>query len=255
MVFIYSTPHFSTMVFMKEFIIQMSYPFCIPFLENYHVRFMYMRSMEGIIVMGVIPALFYIVLVTSIVKTWYDGVVPLILYAMHRFLIAVKYASMHPVEYQRFMRMYNPDLILRLQSQAQILSAWVGGRDEVLEFEVDGTCSKLGLDADSATFRFREKKCKNRLKRLVKYVGMDPKEVVQKYSNKELNTVEHCISLRNLAVAMLRCTKLNTYYRDVSYKLNAVLTMAVTVAVPLRFLENKVSEDQMVRHIHPTQFK
>ena len=224
-------PNFDSLVLLKEFIINVSYPWCLPLINNRDLRFTFTHNfIWGWVYTVVAPLLAWIMVILKILYG-YDGfVLPILLYCLHRFLIALKYATFTRAEYRRLLHTKNNELINLLQSQAQMLSSWVAVRDDVLDFDIEQTCKALGFNPDESYFTLSTMKEKREFSKWYKECGVKPSNAIERKLNVEKGTYYFRTSVRSVAIAMIRSTKNAEYSRGTNESFNRIVNCAVILA-------------------------
>jgi hypothetical protein len=80
-------------------------------------------------------------------------IIPLLFFIVHRTTVALKYATMSPTEYARFMNCKDPEQIECYNSQLQLLSGWLSLNELVLYFELSAASSRIGVKINQIFLR------------------------------------------------------------------------------------------------------
>ena len=218
-------PYFSLFVFFKELFINLTNPFCIPFLENSVIRFSFAwGSWRGITYNYVSNLLFWYIIMESLVGLFRGGngehyfnhmSLPFLCFLGHRLLIALKYATLHPTEYNRLMGIFDVNLCVLLQTQAQLLTGYIKSDPTVLNFDIKSTCYDLAVNPDDMCFRFHSIEHKKMLVRFLRSVNINHKDVVERHYNRRTASYEYAVTLRTFIIAVSRAGQNNKANYDV----------------------------------------
>ena len=79
--------------------------------------------------------------------------IPIVMMAARLVAIAIKYATLTPVELKRFMDAEDPADATKYMNQMQLLSGFLLLRDDVMERELQTAAERHGLDLDTLAFK------------------------------------------------------------------------------------------------------
>ena len=114
---------------MKEFIMHLVHPLFIcvdPIMHGYYNRnpyYFFLIHGIGPLIVLLIIASYQAGSVTAIDRT--EWLLPFLCFVLHRSSVSLKYASLHPTEYQK-LRLAPVEESLQYQQQLQILQGWLG---------------------------------------------------------------------------------------------------------------------------------
>ena len=153
------TCHFNIGVFFKQFLIHLS-PIPLPFaLLLGSARNQDFLSFDiALIILNHISGLIFLVMWISsfvLANKGYDTngafYIPLFYYVLHRFQIAVKYASLSHTEYKKFMTT-TYDKAKQYRDQLMLQRGWFDRNPISLEFEMAGAAMRCGIDVVNLNF-------------------------------------------------------------------------------------------------------
>jgi hypothetical protein len=78
--------------------------------------------------------------------------IPLIYFLQHKLVVALKYASLSPSEYQRYMSVHDIKTLQIYQKQLQLVYAWLFRDESVLEFELAAAALRVGIKISDVHF-------------------------------------------------------------------------------------------------------
>jgi len=78
--------------------------------------------------------------------------VPFLLGLSRVILIAIKYSSLSKNERQKFFNEKDKDTVTRWMMQTQLITGWLGMRDDIIQAELRGAAARLSLDLDALYF-------------------------------------------------------------------------------------------------------
>jgi len=208
---------------LKEFIIQISFPFCllIPNVNSTY-RFKWGLHLDLSLLYSVVAplAFVYMVILGCILNlSFYLAAGTFIL---HRLLISLKYATMADDEYDKLAYTKNLSLLARYQSQQQVMSGWIILLEEVIEWDIVETSRSIGLDPDETWFEIPKEK-RREWRQWLRAVGMNPKTVLRKRYDYLADSYVTLLSVRDMALAILFSTKENDYYRSLNTMIHSVV--------------------------------
>lgn len=140
--------HFS--VFFYQFISHLLLPlmFFLPNLAAQGIRCTSKHILSTILN----PIIFYAMIIAFLFCTpndkdllGYSIIIPLLFFIVHRTTVALKYATLSPTEYSRFMSCKDVDLLDCYINQMQLLCGWACLDSMVLYFELSAASSRVGV--------------------------------------------------------------------------------------------------------------
>jgi hypothetical protein len=138
-------------IFFKQFFMHIFFPALLFFSENPTAQGV-RRDFPSIWWTCISPLLVYIMIGSYFSLSDSDQnvlgqalFIPLMLYAVHRIIIALKYASLSVTEYDRFMKCKDPATIKQFNSQIHLDTGWVGLDLNVLFFEIGAASARIGI--------------------------------------------------------------------------------------------------------------
>ena len=106
------------------------------------------------------PIFFYVMIVAFIYcnqtdreLVGYSVVIPILFFFVHRTTVALKYATLSPTEYARFMSCHDQALIDCYKNQMELLAGWATMDNSVLYFELCAASSRVGVKINQLYLR------------------------------------------------------------------------------------------------------
>jgi hypothetical protein len=127
-----------------------------PFMVNYHGQ-INLKSAFNNFGSWVSPIMAWLMIASYIAEKNRPEVngaflIPLVYFLQHRFVIAMKYASMSRTEYKRFIECTNPKLCEFYLFQVQLLQGWYMGNPRVYRFELASASARIGARINDVNF-------------------------------------------------------------------------------------------------------
>jgi len=139
--------HFSVEVFLKEFLLQSTFPLCAFWSNNVARQY---TAPKTLLYTAQGPFLLVMIVIYAVYGERYtiQGAfwVPFSAFLLHKALIAVRYASLSETEYATYIEATDPKLIALYRAQTELISGWLMRFPGVLEFEVVASAIRVGLN-------------------------------------------------------------------------------------------------------------
>ena len=150
---------FHLSVFLKQWIAHLFIPFLL-FIPNYYAQGLRARQAYYVWCSIIHPLLVYGMLIAFACCSpndqellGYTALIPLLFFIVHRTMVALKYATLSPTEYNRLMQCTDKTVLDSYMSQLQLLTGWGPLDDNVLYFELCAASSRIGVKINSLTLR------------------------------------------------------------------------------------------------------
>ena len=242
-------PYFDTSIFLKELAINLFFPFSLVFLSNWASRFGWtLTNFRGFIYTVVIQIAFFVLIAGGFIMNQ-EAAISVLFIFMHRCLVALKYASLHPAEYEELTSSTNLDLIVLYNMQIQMLTGWVGLRCDVLNHEIDMACIDCGVDSEATFFVLRGKQKEN-FARFFDFIGLGPyRKMVESRWDGATNTTVDMLSVRAMTLAIIKSTVTADYYAVWSKRVNMVISIGLGI-LPFFFMHGHDYDNSDTRPIY-----
>ena len=120
--------HFDWAVFFEEFLINSLYPFTCWVNPYMHSWYDFSSFMKVLLTHGTAIMLIMLIVGTYMAGNIDDGeyVLPLVMYLLHKIVVALKYASLFPEEYSKLKSARDNATVQSYQQQVQMIASWLG---------------------------------------------------------------------------------------------------------------------------------
>ena len=146
---------FSLYIFVKQFFIQLLFPFFICFTNISNTGFGLRKPFE--ILHYLLPISLYLICFVCIyslgLNIYSSGSlwITVMFYTLQKFQIAIKYACLSENEYNKFMKAsYETSLIYN--QQMMLISGWLHRSQSVIDFELSAAALRCGIELSSLYF-------------------------------------------------------------------------------------------------------
>ena len=120
--------HFDWAVFFEEFLINSLYPFTCWVNPYMHSWYDFSSFMKVLLTHGTAIMMIMLIVGTYMAGNIDDGeyVLPLVMYLLHKIVVALKYASLFPEEYSKLKSARDNVTVQSYQQQVQMIASWLG---------------------------------------------------------------------------------------------------------------------------------